>query len=130
MGDVGSVTLGGLFASLAVVGAVYFDMSFVSFVILFSVFIFDATITLLRRAINKEKLWQAHRSHYYQRAAQCGFKHQHIVMIMILLMIIMSVLASISLLNTGKTLLISAMSLILLLFFTFGVSYYELKTRS
>ena len=130
MGDVGSITLGGLFASLAIVGVSYFDMSFISFVILFSVFIFDATITLLRRAINKEKLWLAHRSHFYQRAAQCGFKHQHIVMIMILLMIMMSILASISLINIEKTLLMSAMSLILLLFFAFGVSYYELKKNS
>ena len=129
LGDVGSITLGGLFASLAIVGVNYFDMSFASFVILFSVFIFDATITLIRRALNKEKLWQAHRSHFYQRAAQSGFEHQHIVMIMILLMIMMSVLASISLLNTNKTLLMSTISLILLLFFAFGVSYYEFRRK-
>lgn len=127
MGDVGSVTLGGLFATLAVVGVSYFDMPFISFGILFSVFIFDATITLIRRAINREKLWQAHRSHFYQRAAQCGFKHQHIVMIMILLMLTMSILASITMLNTENILVMSSISLILLLFFAFGVSYYEFK---
>ena len=34
----------------------------------------DATVTLLRRAVNREKVWQAHRSHYYQRATDNGFR--------------------------------------------------------
>jgi UDP-N-acetylmuramyl pentapeptide phosphotransferase/UDP-N-acetylglucosamine-1-phosphate transferase len=33
----------------------------------------DSTITLVRRARNGEKIWQAHRSHFYQRATDRGF---------------------------------------------------------
>jgi Fuc2NAc and GlcNAc transferase len=41
--------------------------------ILFGVFIVDATITLLRRIARKEKFYEAHRSHAYQFAARrCG----------------------------------------------------------
>jgi len=34
----------------------------------------DSTITLLRRAANRETVWQAHRSHFYQRATDGGFR--------------------------------------------------------
>jgi UDP-N-acetylmuramyl pentapeptide phosphotransferase/UDP-N-acetylglucosamine-1-phosphate transferase len=33
----------------------------------------DSTITLMRRAMNREPVWQAHRSHFYQRATYRGF---------------------------------------------------------
>jgi UDP-N-acetylmuramyl pentapeptide phosphotransferase/UDP-N-acetylglucosamine-1-phosphate transferase len=33
----------------------------------------DSTITLVRRAMNREPVWEAHRSHYYQRATDRGF---------------------------------------------------------
>jgi hypothetical protein len=39
----------------------------------------DSTITLLRRAINREPVWQAHRSHFYQRATDRGFSVMEIV---------------------------------------------------
>jgi len=35
----------------------------------------DATWTLVRRALRREKLWRAHREHFYQRAVQRGFSH-------------------------------------------------------
>lgn len=68
LGDVGSVPLG------IIVG--FFLLAFashgflVSAMILPLYYIADATITLLRRLIRGEKVWQAHRSHWYQRAAQ------------------------------------------------------------
>lgn len=40
-----------------------------TWLILLGVFIADATITLLRRLLRGEKVYQAHRSHAYQRAA-------------------------------------------------------------
>jgi hypothetical protein len=39
-------------------------------------FILDATATLLRRALRGEKVWQAHRTHYYQRMVQMGLGHR------------------------------------------------------
>ncbi|MEC8699236.1 MAG: hypothetical protein VXY20_07820, partial [Pseudomonadota bacterium] len=38
----------------------------------------DATITLLRRGARGEKVWQAHREHFYQRAIQLGKSHSSI----------------------------------------------------
>ena len=38
----------------------------------------DATITLVRRALNGEKVWQAHRKHFYQRAVQGGKRHDQV----------------------------------------------------
>ena len=36
-------------------------------------YLIDATITLFRRLSRKEKVWQAHRTHFYQRATDNGF---------------------------------------------------------
>ncbi len=33
----------------------------------------DATLTLFRRLINRERVWEAHRTHAYQRATENGF---------------------------------------------------------
>lgn len=37
-------------------------------------YVADSTITLLRRTANCEVIWQAHRSHFYQRATDRGFR--------------------------------------------------------
>jgi len=39
----------------------------------------DATITLLRRVANRERFWDAHRSHFYQRATDNGFSVREVV---------------------------------------------------
>lgn len=75
MGDVGSTQLG----FIIVVLGIYFhnekSLSIVSWLILTAPFSFDATLTLIRRWRNKEKLSQAHRKHIYQRLVQSGFSH-------------------------------------------------------
>jgi UDP-N-acetylmuramyl pentapeptide phosphotransferase/UDP-N-acetylglucosamine-1-phosphate transferase len=43
-------------------------------------FLTDATLTLLRRLSRGEKIWQAHREHFYQRAVQNGLGHDAVVM--------------------------------------------------
>ena len=42
-------------------------------------FLADATITLLRRLVRGERVWQAHRQHFYQRAVQKGLGHAAVV---------------------------------------------------
>ena len=42
----------------------------------FSPFIVDATWTLLRRLHAGERVWQAHRSHHYQRLVLAGWGHR------------------------------------------------------
>jgi hypothetical protein len=42
------------------------------FVLPFANFILDTTFTLFRRLIRREKWYQAHRSHFYQRMTDLG----------------------------------------------------------
>jgi Fuc2NAc and GlcNAc transferase len=79
MGDVGSAPLGFIFAVLALQDAA--EPSFLVWVVLLSLFWFDATVTLVRRYANKEKLSQAHKKHMYQRLNQAGFSHDRVVLL-------------------------------------------------
>lgn len=76
MGDVGSTLLGFIVAVMAIYNQNNYISSICVSLILTSVFWFDATVTLIRRFFNKEKLTEAHRKHAYQRAVQSGFSHQ------------------------------------------------------
>lgn len=77
LGDVGSVPLGFLLGwmllSLAVGGL------WIPAAILPLYYLADATITLARRALRGEKVWQAHKEHFYQRAHQAGLSHAGVV---------------------------------------------------
>lgn len=78
MGDVGSGMLGYLFAVLAVASERAGAVPLVAWMILLGVFVVDATVTLLRRALRGEKVYAAHRSHAYQRAVQAGWSHARV----------------------------------------------------
>jgi|ERR1035437_1476481 Fuc2NAc and GlcNAc transferase len=80
MGDVGSTLLGFTIAVLAISHHNNNTSSIPVWLILTSVFWFDATVTLLRRIRNKEQLSRAHRKHAYQRIVQAGFSHQKTVL--------------------------------------------------
>ncbi len=94
MGDVGSVSLGAFFALLALLGASVYAMPFSAFVILYGVFLVDASVTLLRRVVRGEKWWQAHRSHYYQRLVQSGWSHARVSTAVLIINVMLACLAS------------------------------------
>ncbi len=71
LGDVGSVPLGFLTGALMIDAAI--KGYWAAAIILPAYFFADATITLFRRLMGGEKVWEAHKTHFYQRAAQ-GFK--------------------------------------------------------
>jgi Fuc2NAc and GlcNAc transferase len=75
MGDVGSGLLGFYFASLAVASERSGSVPLVVWVILLGVFACDATVTLVRRFWRRERWYEAHRSHAYQRLVQAGWSH-------------------------------------------------------
>ncbi|CAD6509472.1 Undecaprenyl-phosphate alpha-N-acetylglucosaminyl 1-phosphate transferase [Paraburkholderia hiiakae] len=76
LGDAGSITLGFLAGALGYWGwrGDVWPLWFPA--IVFSTFIADASITLLRRLCRGEKFWQAHREHYYQRMVRSGVGHR------------------------------------------------------
>ncbi|RXJ84879.1 glycosyltransferase family 4 protein [Arcobacter sp. CECT 8985] len=91
MGDVGSTLLGYNVAIFTIYYSNYESSNFWVWIILFSLFWFDATFTLIRRKVNKEKLSQAHKKHAYQRLHQSGWKHDKIVIASILVNILLFV---------------------------------------
>ncbi len=95
LGDVGSLPIGLVTAyllyRLAGTGA------FAAALILPLYHIADATITLLRRLARGEKVWEAHRSHFYQQATTNGFSVLAVVGRVALLNLALAVIAGISL---------------------------------
>lgn len=75
LGDAGSIPLGFLAGALGYWGwrsstwPIWFPA------MCFAPFIADASVTLLRRLMRGEKVWQAHREHYYQRMIRSGLGH-------------------------------------------------------
>jgi len=78
LGDVGSIPLGYLtgWLLLGMAGEGHWAPA----LILPLYYLVDATLTLLRRAARFEKIWHAHREHFYQRAVQSGLGHAAVVL--------------------------------------------------
>jgi UDP-GlcNAc:undecaprenyl-phosphate GlcNAc-1-phosphate transferase len=75
MGDVGAIPLGFLAASFGLAGVAAGTWPAWFPVLVFLPFVADATVTLVRRLARHEKVWEAHRAHYYQRLLQLGAGH-------------------------------------------------------
>ena len=75
MGDVGSTLLGYNVAIFTIYYSNEEPSNLWIWIIFFGVFWFDATLTLIRRKLNNEKLSQAHKKHAYQRLIQSGWSH-------------------------------------------------------
>lgn len=75
MGDTGSIPLGFLAAAIGLIGIERGLWGVWVPVMMFLVFIADASVTLLRRLRRGERVWQAHRTHYYQRLVRMGLGH-------------------------------------------------------
>src|SRR4029453_19182366 len=77
LGDVGSIPVGFLAGALGVIGwrddllPLWFPL------LVFAPFIGDATLTLVRRLARGERVWRAHREHYYQRMVRMGPGHRN-----------------------------------------------------
>lgn len=80
LGDVGSAPLGFLAAVISLWGI--FEGAYDAAVplLVFAPFWVDATLTLLRRLLRGERVWQAHRTHAYQRLALAGWGHRRTVL--------------------------------------------------
>jgi len=78
LGDVGSVPLGYLSGYLLI--ALAADGHLAAAAILPAYYVGDATVTLVRRLVRGERVWQAHREHFYQRAARAAGRHDAVVL--------------------------------------------------
>jgi UDP-N-acetylmuramyl pentapeptide phosphotransferase/UDP-N-acetylglucosamine-1-phosphate transferase len=93
LGDVGSIPLGFLAGSIGVAGwhtdawPLWFPL------LVFGPFIGDATLTLVKRLLRRERVWEAHREHYYQRVVQMGVGHRRTALIAYCVMLACSIAA-------------------------------------
>ena len=93
MGDVGSIPLGFLAGAFGVAGwqrelwPLWFPL------VVFAPFIVDASITLARRLLRGERVWKAHRQHYYQRLILAGWSHRKTALSEYALMLLCSTVA-------------------------------------
>jgi UDP-N-acetylmuramyl pentapeptide phosphotransferase/UDP-N-acetylglucosamine-1-phosphate transferase len=76
LGDVGALPLGFLAGALGLGGVVAGAWPAWLPLLAFLPFLVDATLTLCARAWRGERVWEAHRSHYYQRFHQMGASHR------------------------------------------------------
>lgn len=72
MGDVGSATLGLTTFFMSLIAQKYYNVPILYWFMLNGLFLFDATITLIRRIINREAWYAPHKKHAYQRLKQLG----------------------------------------------------------
>lgn len=87
MGDLGSSVLGLFAAGLSLWGAQQGLFPLWAAWLAFSPFIVDATWTLLNRALRGERVWEAHRTHHYQRLVLAGWSHRQTLMRALVLML-------------------------------------------
>ncbi|MFI4952083.1 MAG: glycosyl transferase [Burkholderiales bacterium] len=123
LGDAGAVPLGFLAGVFGIEGCrqgwwpAWFPL------LVFLPFIADATATLLRRLLRGQRIWEAHRDHYYQRLVRLGFGHAGTLALYGALMIgtAVSALAALSRApQTGLYLLVEWGAVLALLFWSIG----------
>jgi len=87
MGDTGSSVLGLLVGGFSLWGVEEQVFPFWVAILVFSPFIVDASVTLVRRLTRGERVWKAHKTHFYQRLVQSGWGHRKTLLYEYILMV-------------------------------------------
>jgi UDP-N-acetylmuramyl pentapeptide phosphotransferase/UDP-N-acetylglucosamine-1-phosphate transferase len=93
MGDVGSAFIGFTLAVLPIIGGQRDPRFMIAGILLVWPFVFDTSFTLARRMIRKENIFEAHRSHIYQRLVIAGYSHRFVTLIYMGLALIGTIIA-------------------------------------
>ena len=119
LGDVGSVPLGFLLGwlllELAAAG------QWAAALILPLYYLGDATLTLVRRGLRGEKVWRAHREHFYQQAVSRGLSHAEVVRHILLADLALIAIAAAAAAGWVSAALVSAVVVVAWLLFFLGV---------
>ncbi len=90
LGDSGSISIGFFIGGIIIITFLE-HKNFISLFILILYYLFDTTLTLLRRFVDKQNIFSAHSQHFYQKKVRNGFSHalvlNKIIFINILLII-------------------------------------------
>jgi UDP-N-acetylmuramyl pentapeptide phosphotransferase/UDP-N-acetylglucosamine-1-phosphate transferase len=81
MGDVGAYFLGFNFAVLVLYSSQVapVKVAFIAGMSWLSVLAVDATVTILWRMIKRQRIWEAHREHFFQKLHLSGWQNQQII---------------------------------------------------
>lgn len=123
MGDVGSASLGLIIFSMALIAQQKYQIPIVYWFMLNSLFLFDSTVTLLRRIMNKEQWFAPHKKHAYQRLKQFGMDTRFILFAQLLMNGFIGCLVFLS--WTQKLTILCALFMLTLILF----SYYFIIER-
>lgn len=96
MGDCGALTLGFLFGTLCIVGAVKTAVAVGALLVTSIVLgypIIDTAVSLIRRVSAREPLFRADRKHIHHRLLECGLNQRQVVRILYLLSVVLCVVA-------------------------------------
>lgn len=133
LGDVGSTSIGFIAAAFAFYGWREAMWPFWFPIVVFLPFIADATVTLLKRLINGENIWQAHNKHYYQRLVRMGWSQPSVSISWYMAMAV-SAIAALVFLETGNLVrLFGLLGLVLLvatLFVAIDKKWHAYQQRS
>ena len=112
MGDVGSTFLGATVAIALLNGGTDFAHSWSALAITLPISA-DAVYTLMSRLIKRENIFQAHRSHLYQRLQQSGWSHAQVATVYILMtLLIGTMVVCFGLIGAGMSLCVMIMAFI------------------
>jgi UDP-N-acetylmuramyl pentapeptide phosphotransferase/UDP-N-acetylglucosamine-1-phosphate transferase len=113
LGDVGSVPMGYLSGFILIIVAA--NSHLLPAIILPLYYLADSGITITKRALRGEKIWQAHRQHFYQRAAAALGRHDRVVLPIILANIALIAAALIALMYLWMGAVLAVFVVVLLL---------------
>lgn len=119
LGDSGSVPLGFMMGTLLLILA---SRGFwQAALIIPSYYFVDGGVTLLRRVLRREKIWQAHSEHAYQKAVRAGWSHKDVTSHIFVLNLLLAILAGATAMGTGLgwVMLATGYLLSLMLYFYF-----------
>jgi UDP-N-acetylmuramyl pentapeptide phosphotransferase/UDP-N-acetylglucosamine-1-phosphate transferase len=108
LGDVGSLPIGLVLGWLLVLVAGSGGRA--AAILLPLYYVTDSTITLIRRFMSGEQVWQAHRSHFYQRATDRGFRVIEVVARVFFVNLVLAALALATVLKPSRDLDIAALA--------------------
>lgn len=113
LGDAGSTFIGMTFGALAILG-MHHQVPITESALALAPFLLDGTFTIFRRALRKEKIWKAHRTHLYQRAVQTGLAHREVLLVYVAWLAVAAASAVLSSLGTGALALAWGVNLVAL----------------
>lgn len=118
MGDVGSAFIGFTLAAMPIVArkGTMDELPILPVVAVLAVwfFVFDTVFTLVKRTLQRERVWQAHRKHLYQRLVIAGWQHSTVSLIYGSAAAILSLTVCLSIIIGGNYGALTVLSLVFL----------------